>query len=125
MAGYRKMFTVALHSFFPDNLHVDFLKIDVESMETMVMLGAEELFKSHRIGRAVVEVTQMRPLDPVYKRVLGYGYKMACVTLTVPHPQITRPPPVLTYLGVADVDKINSWVEGGKCVDWEFCVECG
>jgi len=120
--GYREMHGVALHSFFPDNLFIDFLKIDVEFMEVKVLRGARDLFRSHRVGRAVVEVSK-DSWDEIFVDILRYGYKMACVTLAI-FPEITRPPPVLTYLGYDERATIENWIKQSKCVDWEICVDC-
>jgi FkbM family methyltransferase len=58
-SGHVTLHTVQLDAFALKNdvKSISFLKVDVEGFDTFVMEGAEQLFKSHMIQRAVVEVT--------------------------------------------------------------------
>ena len=82
VVGHRHLNSVALSSFVPRNMKIDFLKIDVEMLESIVLAGAEDLFRRKQIVRAVVEIGSGSWSD-VYIRIMDYGYKMGCVTLAL------------------------------------------
>jgi hypothetical protein len=58
-SGHVTLHTVQLDAFvrLNDIKFISFIKVDVEGFDTFVMEGAEQLFKTQIIYRAVVEVT--------------------------------------------------------------------
>ncbi len=85
----RTFHTVALDSFVPHQLVIDFIKIDTEGHEPEILEGAERLFKDHRIRNAVVESQPKMWMpraegtqDVIYEKILDYGYEISCTSHT-------------------------------------------
>lgn len=78
----RTFSTVSLNSFVARSTFIDLLKIDVEGHETEVLIGALKIFKEHRIGAAVVELSEpycynnVTELLETYRQILSFGYSL-------------------------------------------------
>jgi len=78
----RTFETISLDSFIFKAVHIDILKIDVEGHETEVLVGALDMFKEHRVGEALVELSSaiaynnVTELFDVYRQIISYGYKL-------------------------------------------------
>lgn len=120
--GHHPLYTVSLDALVPVALAVDFLKIDVEGHDVEVLQGAEELFRSHRIKRAVIEVTRNKwtaPFDQqmlVYQRIIQeHHYRFHCATI-FPHSTDLN----VTRTDLRYEDFYGYVKAGNKCIDWEF-----
>jgi FkbM family methyltransferase len=71
---------VALDAFVCPSCFIDFLKVDTEGHETEVLIGAMNLFQTHRIGTAVIEintgekVNDLPKLMEEYKKLASFHY---------------------------------------------------
>lgn len=116
--------SVSLDSFFHDcpNEVIDFLKVDVEGHETQVLIGAEDLFRTHRIRQMSVEIIPERWDKPrsqeyfmFFTRILTYGYKLTCGNARVG---------VLDFTNGSEWLQLNAINSGyGPCIDFTFFLE--
>ena len=78
----RTFNTISLNSFVLKSAFIDVLKIDVEGHETEVLVGALNIFREHRIGTAVVELSgaysynNVTELLDVYRQIVSFGYSL-------------------------------------------------
>lgn len=80
----KKFASVALDSIAPSPTYVDWLKIDTEGHEQDILLGASDLFRSHRVGLATVEWNPFywnQPMNiSVFAKILvEYGYSIRTI----------------------------------------------
>lgn len=74
--------TVSLDAFIPKGVFIDFLKIDTEGHETMVLQGALGLFASQSIGTVITEINDLSRSAigfELFKTILSYGYEMSFI----------------------------------------------
>lgn len=118
--GHHILHTVQLDSFFPRGMTIDFLKVDVEGHEPSVLRGAEQLFKSKRIKRAVVEITSYMWGESfhdgiqIFKSIMEYGYNVFCVT------EKKRNPDWEVVRRDLNFERFKEIVRACKCIDWEI-----
>jgi hypothetical protein len=125
-SGHVTLHTVQLDAFALKNdiKFVSFLKVDVEGFDTFVMEGAEQLFKTQMIHRAVVEVTSRMWGFPfsqgisIYHKIFSYGYAAMCVTVT----KNKRNPGWSVVQKDISVQHFTHAVKHDLCIDWEFWV---
>lgn len=60
---------------FPTN-RIDFIKIDVESMEILLLKGASKFFKHYKPSYIFIEVEEVDNEQEVDEILLRYGYIM-------------------------------------------------
>lgn len=124
--SHHHLYTVRLDSLIPPTAFVDFLKIDIEGHELEAVQGAEQLFKSHRIGRAVMEITHTKwrqGIDfdeaiTVFERIMSYGYSVLCVTEQFKNRDWTVVEKNITFNDFKRIVRTTGKASG--CVDWEF-----
>jgi hypothetical protein len=101
---------------------LSFLKVDVEGHDVLVMEGADNLFKSKIVRRAVIEITAARWFlsfergISIYEKIMSYGYAAVCVT--------ERKGNIDWAVMKKDISVggFRHAVEKGLCVDWEFWI---
>jgi FkbM family methyltransferase len=124
----------------PSSIFIHFLKVDTEGFESIVLEGAEALFRDSRVGVAVVEVIPHFwpvPFDAAHEkifiRILSYGYIARCLKnhsldskcyIKTLHkkPCSDYAPPVDTTktYATANVEEMLAAIRNASCVDWMF-----
>ena len=119
--GHIALHTTKLDSFVPWGTIIDFMKVDVEGHDVEVLMGAEKLFKEHRIKMALIEVTSefwgvaVNEGLEIYKKIIeNYGYQVICIG------DPARAPDKNVFRSDLNYESFAGFVKANKCVNWKF-----